>query len=52
MPKSEQTGFGAYIQDGWAVSDVVTLQLGLRGDTFSFVSEDDPDYAFTFRSLK
>ncbi len=44
VPKSEQIGFGAYIQDGWAIGDAVTLQLGLRGDTFSFVSEDDPDY--------
>ncbi len=44
MPKSEQTGLGAYIQDGWAVSDAITLQLGLRGDTFSFVSKEDPNY--------
>jgi hemoglobin/transferrin/lactoferrin receptor protein len=44
VPKSEQTGLGVYIQDGWAVSDAISLQLGLRGDTFSFVSEDDPDY--------
>jgi hemoglobin/transferrin/lactoferrin receptor protein len=44
VPRSEQTGLGAYIQDGWSLSDSVTLQLGLRGDTFSFVSEDDPDY--------
>jgi outer membrane receptor protein involved in Fe transport len=44
VPKSDQTGIGAYIQDGWAVSEAVTLQLGLRGDTFSFVSKDDPNY--------
>ncbi len=44
VPKSEQTGLGVYVQDGWAISDAVTLQLGLRGDTFSFVSENDPDY--------
>ncbi|MCG6948034.1 MAG: TonB-dependent receptor [Acidobacteria bacterium] len=44
VPRSEQTGLGVYIQDGWSLSDSVTLQLGLRGDTFSFVSEDDPDY--------
>ena len=44
VPKSEQTGLGAYVQDGWAVSDAITLQLGLRGDTFSFVSQDDPNY--------
>ncbi len=44
VPKSEQTGFGAYIQDEWTLGDQVTLQLGLRGDTFDFVSEDDPNY--------
>jgi hemoglobin/transferrin/lactoferrin receptor protein len=44
VPKSEQTGLGVYVQDGWAVSDAITLQLGLRGDNFSFVSRDDPDY--------
>jgi hemoglobin/transferrin/lactoferrin receptor protein len=45
VPKSEQTGFGAYIQDGWTLSPQVKLQLGLRGDTFSFDSKDDPDYS-------
>lgn len=44
VPKSEQRGIGAYIQDGWTLSDQFILQLGLRGDTFSFVSQDDPDY--------
>ena len=44
VPKSEQTGLGVYIQDGWTLSNQITLQLGLRGDTFSFVSEDDPNY--------
>jgi hemoglobin/transferrin/lactoferrin receptor protein len=44
VPKSEQTGLGVYIQDGWWLSDAVTVQLGLRGDTFDFVSQDDPDY--------
>ena len=44
VPESEQRGLGAYVQDGWAVSEAITLQLGLRGDTFDFVSEDDPDY--------
>jgi hemoglobin/transferrin/lactoferrin receptor protein len=44
VPRSEQTGIGVYVQDGWAVSDTVRLQLGLRGDTFDFVSKDDPDY--------
>ena len=45
VPESEQTGFGAYIQDQWTLSNQISLALGLRGDTFSFVSEDDPDYA-------
>jgi hemoglobin/transferrin/lactoferrin receptor protein len=44
VPTSEQIGIGTYIQDGWEINHAVTLQLGLRGDTFSFVSEDDPDY--------
>jgi hemoglobin/transferrin/lactoferrin receptor protein len=44
VPKSTQTGLGAYVQDGWQVSDAISLQLGLRGDTFSFVSDDDPNY--------
>jgi len=44
VPKSEQTGLGAYIQDGWTLSSAITFQLGLRGDTFSFVSKDDPNY--------
>jgi len=44
VPTSEQTGLGVYIQDGWELSDQLKLQLGLRGDSFSFVSEDDLDY--------
>jgi len=44
VPKSEQTGLGVYVQDGWTLSESITLQLGLRGDTFSFVSDEDPDY--------
>ncbi len=42
--ESEQQGLGAYIQDGWTLSEAFSLQLGLRGDTFSFVSEDDPNW--------
>jgi hemoglobin/transferrin/lactoferrin receptor protein len=45
VPPSEQTGLGVYVQDGWKLSDQVNLQLGLRGDTFSFVSREDPDYS-------
>ena len=44
VPESDQTGIGVYVQDSWVVSPDVTLQLGLRGDSFSFVSEDDPNY--------
>jgi len=44
VPKSEQTGLGAYVQDQWELSDQFSLALGLRGDTFDFVSEDDPNY--------
>jgi hemoglobin/transferrin/lactoferrin receptor protein len=44
VPESEQTGLGAYLQDGWSLSEAVTLQVGLRGDTFDFVSEEDADY--------
>jgi hemoglobin/transferrin/lactoferrin receptor protein len=45
VPKSKQTGLGVYVQDGLTLSDQISLQLGLRGDTFNFVSEDDPNYA-------
>jgi hemoglobin/transferrin/lactoferrin receptor protein len=45
VPKGEQTGLGAYVQDGWTLSNQITLQLGFRGDTFSFVTdENDTDY--------
>jgi hemoglobin/transferrin/lactoferrin receptor protein len=44
VPKSEQQGLGVYVQDGWQLSDAFSLQLGLRGDTFSFESKDDPNY--------
>ena len=45
VPKSDQTGLGAYVQDGWAISQAFTLQMGLRGDTFSFVTDkNDPNY--------
>ena len=45
VPKSKQTGLGVYVEDRWTISHQISLQLGLRGDTFDFVSEDDPDYA-------
>jgi hemoglobin/transferrin/lactoferrin receptor protein len=44
VPKSTQQGIGVYIQDGWTLSPQVKLQLGLRGDSFSFESKDDPNY--------
>ncbi len=44
VPKSEQTGIGAYVQDRIATTDRLSIHLGLRGDTFDFVSKDDPNY--------
>ncbi len=44
VPESTQTGLGAYVQDQWSATDALTVHLGLRGDTFDFVSKDDPDY--------
>jgi outer membrane receptor protein involved in Fe transport len=44
VPKSNQTGIGAYIQDRISASDRVTIHAGLRGDSFDFKSDDDPDY--------
>ncbi len=44
VPESTQTGLGGYIQDQWAATDALTVHAGLRGDTFDFVSKEDPDY--------
>ena len=44
VPESTQTGLGAYVQDQWSPTDALTVHAGLRGDTFDFVSRDDPDY--------
>jgi TonB-dependent heme/hemoglobin receptor len=44
VPKSEQTGLGAYIEDQIAATDRLAVYVGLRGDSFTFESEDDPDY--------
>jgi hemoglobin/transferrin/lactoferrin receptor protein len=44
VPDSKQTGLGIYLQDQISLSDSFTLHAGLRGDTFDFESEDDPDY--------
>jgi hemoglobin/transferrin/lactoferrin receptor protein len=44
VPKSRQTGLGAYVQDKIQASDRFILHAGLRGDTFTFKSDEDPDY--------
>ena len=44
VPKSRQTGLGAYLQDKIEATERLTLHAGLRGDTFTFKSDDDPDY--------
>jgi hemoglobin/transferrin/lactoferrin receptor protein len=44
VPKSHQTGLGAYLQDKIRVGERLIVHAGLRGDTFVFKSEDDPDY--------
>jgi hemoglobin/transferrin/lactoferrin receptor protein len=44
VPKSQQTGLGLFIQDEIRLSDRFNLHAGLRGDTFDFTSDDDPDY--------
>jgi hemoglobin/transferrin/lactoferrin receptor protein len=44
VPESFQQGIGAYFQDDVALSDRAMLSLGLRGDSFTFKSEDDPYY--------
>ena len=45
VPDSHQRGLGIYIEDQITLSERVTLNAGLRGDDFSFVTEDDPRYA-------
>jgi hemoglobin/transferrin/lactoferrin receptor protein len=44
VPDSTQRGLGLYIIDSITVGPRLTLDVGLRGDTFSFVSQDDPRY--------
>ncbi len=44
VPKSHQTGLGGYLQDKIRVGERLIVHAGLRGDTFAFKSEDDPDY--------
>jgi len=44
VPDSTQSGIGLYIDDRISVTDRLTINVGLRGDRFSFVSHDDPRY--------
>jgi len=44
VPDSTQRGLGLYIGDQISATSRLTLNVGLRGDTFSFVSQDDPRY--------
>jgi hemoglobin/transferrin/lactoferrin receptor protein len=44
VPKSHQTGLGGYLQDKILVGERLIIHAGLRGDTFAFKSEDDPNY--------
>ena len=44
VPDSTQRGFGLYFADRISLTSKLTFNVGLRGDTFSFVSQDDPRY--------
>jgi len=44
VPDSHQRGLGLYVEDQIALSPRFNLNVGLRGDDFSFVTEDDPRY--------
>lgn len=44
VPKSHQTGLGGYLQDKIRIGERLIVHAGLRGDTFAFKSEDDPNY--------
>lgn len=44
VPTSYQTGVGVYVQDSIEATDDLRVLLGVRGDQFDFVSEDDPRY--------
>jgi hemoglobin/transferrin/lactoferrin receptor protein len=41
VPDSTQRGLGLYIGDRISASEKLTLNVGLRGDTFSFVSDEN-----------
>ena len=47
VPNSEQRGFGVYAQDQIDVTQKFQLVVGARGDRYSFVSKNDPNYTGT-----
>lgn len=44
VPDGTQTGLGLFIEDSISLSEQVTLKAGLRGDTFDYDTDDDPNY--------
>ena len=44
VPLSRQSGIGAYLQDEFPISSSVFAVVGVRGDSFTFQSFNDPDY--------
>jgi len=44
VPKSHQDALGLYIQDELSLNERLRLMAGLRWDTFSFKSEQDPNF--------
>lgn len=44
VPDSYQEGLGVFIQDEYQATDQLRLIAGLRGDHFTFKSDNDPDY--------
>jgi len=44
VPKSHQDAMGLYLQDEFRAAKRLRLMAGLRWDSFSFKSEEDPDY--------
>jgi hemoglobin/transferrin/lactoferrin receptor protein len=44
VPNSYQRGLGLYVQDEVPVTSRLKLVAGVRGDSYSFVSRDDPRY--------
>jgi len=44
VPDGTQTGLGLFVEDSISLSERVTLKAGLRGDTFDYDANDDPNY--------